>query len=140
MSGTTDELNAKVDELESQVSGYTSDINGLKNDVSELSGNVESINNKIVDINSNIADLEEKVDNNEVEIVKVTSGLSSNVKEAYVLTNKLGEVLGEQINIYNDSTIESIEYTKIGASGETGQFLKITYVSSTGEERVEYVE
>jgi len=136
ISAITDDLNDRVETLEETVI----DINELKEDVAELSGSVESINNTIVDINSNIADLETDVENNKTQIVKVTSGLSSNVKEAYVLTNKLGEVLGEQINIYNDSTIESIEYTTVGEHGEEGQFLKITYVSSTGEKRVEYVD
>jgi len=127
LSGDTDVLKEKVSDLESDVNEHSSNI-------SEINESIERIDNVITDINSNIADIEGDIEDNKVKIVKVTSGLGENIKEAYVLENNLGEQLGEQINIYNDSTLESIEY-----DAET-QSLVITYIKPDGERKVEYVD
>lgn len=55
------------------------------------------------------------------------SGLGSNVKEAYQLSDKDGTKCGEYIKIYKDSSLKSVELT-----GE--QKLKFTYILSDGTE------
>ena len=43
-----------------------------------------------------------------LSIQSVTSGLGENVKEAFVLTDKNGNQVGEQINIYKDASLDSV--------------------------------
>lgn len=60
-------------------------------------------------------------------IVKVTEGLSTNVKEQYKLQEIVGEkrdFVGESINIYKDSSLESVALD--------GQTLNFTYILADG--------
>lgn len=62
-------------------------------------------------------------------IVKVTEGLSTNVKEQYKLQETVGgktEPVGEPINIYKDSSLKSVALD--------GQTLKFTYILADGSE------
>lgn len=81
----------------------------------------------------------ESIDDNKVSIVKVTSTLPSNVREAYELKNTLGAVLGDRINIYKDSSLRSVELVD-EHEGVHGQFLKFTYILEDGSESVQYVD
>lgn len=63
------------------------------------------------------------------EIVAVTEGLASNVKEAFKLVDEKGVQAGAQINVYKDSALKSI--TLEGADG-TKQELVYTYTLADG--------
>lgn len=103
------ELSGKVESLEDAISGISS----ITETVEELSGDVES--------------LSAKVEDNEVNVVKITSGLPENVREAYIIVNKLGEQLGDRIDIYKDSTIVSIEYIP------DLQIIRYVYIDAEGQ-------
>ena len=111
------ELSGKVESLEDAISGISS----ITETVEELSGDVESLSAKVDTISA-------KVEDNEVTVVKITSGLPENVREAYVVINKLGEQLGDRIDIYYDSTIVSIDYLP------EEQIIRYVYINSKGEE------
>ena len=111
LSGKADSLDERVEDIESELSGLTP----LSDKIYEISGNVDS--------------LSAKVENNEVEVFKITEGLPDNVREAYIVKNKLGEQLGERINIYVDSTIVSINYLP------ELQIIRYIYIDSNGIEQ-----
>ena len=67
------------------------------------------------------------------EIVAVTEGLASNVKEAFKLVDADGVQAGAQINVYKDSALKSI--TLEGAEGAK-QELVYTYTLADGAEEV----
>lgn len=71
------------------------------------------------------------------EITKVTTGLASNVKEAFKLVDEKGTQVGEQINVYKDSALKSI--TLEGADGAK-QELVYTYTLADGTEEVVRVD
>ena len=118
------ELSGKVESLEDAISGLSS----ITETVEELSGDVESLSAKVDTISGDLESLSAKVEDNEVEVVKITSGLPENVREAYVVINKLGEQLGDRIDIYYDSTIVSIDYLP------DEQIIRYVYINSKGEE------
>ena len=84
-------------------------------------------------------ELSSEVDANKVKIEKITDGLSTNVREAYKLTDTSGTQLGETINIYKDSSLKDVELVD-EHEGQSGHFLKFTYVLEDGTEKVEYVD
>lgn len=61
-----------------------------------------------------------------LKIESVTEGLGENVREAYVLKDKDGNVKGDQINIYKDSSLKSVALN--------GQNLDFTYILANGSE------
>lgn len=67
-----------------------------------------------------------------LKIEKVASGLAENVKEAFVLKDKDGNVKGEQINIYKDSSLKGVALN--------GQSLDFTYVLANGSEETVSVD
>ena len=71
------------------------------------------------------------------EIVAVTEGLASNVKEAFKLVDEKGVQAGAQINVYKDSALKSI--TLEGADGAK-QELVYTYTLADGTEEVVRVD
>lgn len=80
-------------------------------------------------------------------VKKITTGLASNVKEAYQLVQTVdGKAtdIAVQIPIYKDQTLKSVELaTDNGQTGEgkkTGQFLKYTYTVADGSDSVVYVD
>ena len=80
-------------------------------------------------------------------VKKVTTGLASNVKEAYQLVQTVdGKAtdIAVQIPIYKDQTLKSVELTtdngQTGEGKKTGQFLKYTYTVADGSDSVVYVD
>ncbi len=61
-----------------------------------------------------------------LKIESVKEGLAENVREAFVLKDKDGNVKGEQINIYKDSALKSVALN--------GQKLDFTYILANGSE------
>ena len=117
------ELSGKVESLEDAISGVSS----ITETVEELSGDVESLSAKVDTISGDLESLSAKVEDNEVNVVKITSGLPENVREAYIIVNKLGEQLGDRIDIYKDSTIVSIEYIP------DLQIIRYVYIDAEGQ-------
>lgn len=141
------DLEEEVGELETIVSGMSEVVDTFNERISanteaigQLETNVGKLGNDVAELSGDVINLSNEIEDNKVRIVKVENDLPENVKEAYVLKNALDEQLGEQINIYYDSSIKSIEYTDHDDSGHTGQFLKIVYIKSTGEEEVSYID
>lgn len=62
------------------------------------------------------------------KIEKITTNLAENVKEAYCLKDKNGNISGETINIYKDSALKEVALS--------GQQLVFTYILSGGSESV----
>lgn len=125
------ELSGKVESLEDAISGISSiteTVEELSDKVDTISGDVESLSEKVDTISGDLESLSAKVEDNEVEVIKITSGLPENVREAYVVINKLGEQLGDRIDIYYDSTIVSIDYLP------EEQIIRYVYINSKGEE------
>ena len=76
------------------------------------------------------------------KITKVTTGLATNVKEAYQLVETVNGVasnIGVQIPIYKDQTLKSVELADTDGN-KNGQFLKYTYITAEGKESVVYVD
>ena len=76
-------------------------------------------------------------------VKKVTTGLATNVKEAYQLVetvNGTSTDVDVQIPVYKDSSLKSVELTDTDGSGKKGQFLKFTYIIEDGTESVVYLD
>ena len=76
------------------------------------------------------------------KITKVTTGLATNVKEAYQLVqtvNGSDTNIGVQIPIYKDQTLKSVELADTDGS-KKGQYLKYTYITAEGKDSVVYVD
>lgn len=77
------------------------------------------------------------------KITKVTTGLATNVKEAYQLVqtvNGQDTNVDVQIPIYKDQTLKSVELADTDENKKKGQFLKYTYITAEGKDSVVYVD
>ena len=77
------------------------------------------------------------------KITKVTTGLATNVKEAYQLVETVDGVasnIGVQIPIYKDQTLKSVELVAEDDKKKKGQFMKYTYINADGNDLVVYVD
>lgn len=76
------------------------------------------------------------------KITKVTTGLATNVKEAYQLVqtvNGQDTNIDVQIPIYKDQTLKSVELAETDGK-KKGQYLKYTYITAEGNDSVVYVD
>ena len=76
------------------------------------------------------------------KITKVTTGLATNVKEAYQLVqtvNGQDTNIDVQIPIYKDQTLKSVELADTDGK-KKGQYLKYTYITAEGKDSVVYVD
>lgn len=73
-------------------------------------------------------------------IRKLDTVSGENVLEEYELVSTKGTRLGQTIKVYKDRTLEDVEYTNEGKSGEPGQFLKFIYTLADGYQKVVYVD
>jgi len=62
------------------------------------------------------------------------------VKEEYVLCGTDDEILGDHIKIYKDQSLVSITLEDNDNSGNTGQYLKYTYIDASGNTQSTYVD
>lgn len=77
------------------------------------------------------------------KITKVTTGLATNVKEAYQLVqtvNGQDTNIDVQIPIYKDQTLKSVELVAEDDKKKKGQFMKYTYINAEGKDSVVYVD
>lgn len=86
---------------------------------------------------------ETKKDAATYKITKVTTGLATNVKEAYQLVQTVNGVasnIGVQIPIYKDQTLKSVELVSEDGKRKKGQFMKYTYINADGADTIVYVD
>ena len=77
------------------------------------------------------------------KITKVTTGLATNVKEAYQLVqtvNGQDTNIDVQIPIYKDQTLKSVELVAEDDKHKKGQFMKYTYINADGADTIVYVD
>lgn len=77
------------------------------------------------------------------KITKVTTGLATNVKEAYQLVqtvNGQDTNIDVQIPIYKDQTLKSVELVAEDDKKKKGQFMKYTYINADGADAIVYVD
>lgn len=86
---------------------------------------------------------ETKKDAATYKITKVTTGLATNVKEAYQLVqtvNGQDTNIDVQIPIYKDQTLKSVELVAEDDHKKKGQFMKYTYINADGADTIVYVD
>ena len=84
-----------------------------------------------------------KTDEKTYTIEAITSGLASNVRKAYKLVDEDGTQSGATIEIYKDSSLQSVELVNEDPTQEPakeGQFLKFTYITDSGTTDVVYLD
>lgn len=79
----------------------------------------------------------------DLKLVKITNGLSANIKESYQLRNSNGTQIGESINIYKDSALDNfylghVDDALVGADSK-GESDKSTIKDGHGEPALVYV-
>ena len=77
------------------------------------------------------------------KIAKVTTGLATNVKEAYQLVQTVDGQdtnIDVQIPIYKDQTLKSVELVAEDDKKKKGQFMKYTYINADGADTIVYVD
>ena len=136
---STDTINAALSKLENKANAIT-----ISND--DKSINVTSSATGTV-INVNIKSGEKVIRKDDVEgglytdlnLVKISTGLPTEVKERYELRDSYNNKIGESIDIAKDSHIVSITY--ITNSGDTHyQNLEYKYIDVNGAEQTAYVD
>lgn len=133
----TDTINAALSKLENKANAITiSNTDGSINVTPGADGTV---------INVNIKEGERVIKNDggglytNLNLVKISTGLPTEVKERYELHDSDGVKIGESIDIAKDSHIVSITY--ITDSGKTYyQNLEYKYIDVNGVEKTEYVD
>ena len=134
----TDTINAALSKLENKAKAIT-----ISND--DKSINVTSSENGTV-INVNI-NSDEKVIRKDgdgglytnLNLVKISSALPTEVKERYELHDSYGNKIGESIDIAKDSHIVSIRYIT-DSKDVHYQNLEYKYIDVNGNEQTEYVD
>ncbi|MBO6254809.1 MAG: hypothetical protein J6O49_14380, partial [Bacteroidaceae bacterium] len=84
-----------------------------------------------------------KTDEKTYTIAEITSGLASNVRKAYKLVDEDGTQSGATIEIYKDSSLQSVELVNEDPTQEPakqGQFLKFTYVTDSETTDIVYLD
>lgn len=135
---STDTINEAISKLENKAAAITiTNADGTINVTTGASG---------TDINVNVKSGEKviKKDGNgglytDLDLVKITTGLPTTVKERYQLLASDDSQIGANIDIAKDSHIVSIRY--ISDSGDTHyQNLEYKYLDVNGTEQTEYVD
>ena len=84
-----------------------------------------------------------KTDEKTYTIKEITSGLASNVRRAYKLVDEDGTQSGATIEIYKDSSLQSVELVNEDPTqkpAKEGQFLKFTYITDSETTDVVYLD
>ena len=135
----TDTINVALSKLENKANAIT-----ISND--DKSINVTPGENGTV-INVNIKSHERVIRKDDVEgglytdlnLVKISTGLPTTVKERYELHDSYGVKIGESIDIAKDSHIVSIRYIT-DSSDEHYQNLEYKYIDAEGNTQTAYVD
>lgn len=84
-----------------------------------------------------------KTDEKTYTIEAITNGLASNVRKAYKLVDEDGKQSGATIEIYKDSSLQSVKLVNEDPTqkpAKEGQFLKFTYITDSGTTDVVYLD
>lgn len=135
---STDTINAALSKLENKANAITiSNADGSINVTTGATG---------TDINVNIKEGEKviKKDGNgglytDLNLVKISTGLPTEVKERYELRDSYNNKIGKSIDIAKDSHIVSITYIT-DSSDRHYQNLEYKYIDVNGAEQTEYVD
>ena len=134
----TDTINAALSKLENKANAIT-----ISND--DKSINVTTgANGTVINVNINSNEKVIRKDGNgglytNLNLVQISEGLPTTVKERYELRDSYNNKIGESIDIAKDSHIVSITY--ITNSGDTHyQNLEYKYIDVNGVEQTEYVD
>ena len=110
-------------------------VNGL--DKAESSAQGQFVRT-VIQENGLVSESKDFINANDVKLSAVTPS-STTVKEEYALYNGNGDQLGNSIKIYKDQSLVSITLEDNDGSGNTGQYLKYTYIDASGETASTYV-
>lgn len=66
-----------------------------------------------------------------IEIQKLATPSSTNVKEEYALVDSVGNKLGDTVKVYKDSSLESVELVNVGGK----EYLRFHYILADGSTR-----
>lgn len=116
----TAEMVNKLNAIEESIEGFTIGSENESITIGGSEGNIDlsvnvAANDKILSINNGISST--------LNVVKVDTGLSANMKERYDITGINGTVIGS-IPVYKDSSLQSAE--------KEGQGIKFTYLLADG--------
>ena len=110
-------------------------VNGLDKGASSAQGQFVRT---IIQENGLVSESKDFINANDVKLSAVTPS-STTVKEEYALYNGNGVQLGDSIKIYKDQSLVSITLEENDGSGQTGQYLKYTYIDVNGDTQSTYV-
>ena len=115
--------------------------NSRMNDTRSLKDSINAVDAAYKAADVQLFDLFDKLEGNlnniaadakSYSIVKVSEGLSSNIKEAYKLVDEDNVQCGDVINVYKDSSLKEVKLE--------GEVLVFTYILADGSESVVNVE
>ena len=110
-------------------------VNGLDKAESPVQGQFVRT---VIQENGLVSESKDFINANDVKLSAVTPS-STTVKEEYALYNGNGAQLGDSIKIYKDQSLVSITLEDNDGSGQTGQYLKYTYIDVNGDTQSTYV-
>lgn len=110
--------------------GYTAGDSAIVGDATESGNTLGKLEDRIEELSAEAK---------EYHLVKVTTGLSAEIKEEYYLADAEGNQSGDTISVPKDSHIVEINY--ITTSGDPHyQNLEYVYIDVCGDTRTEYVD
>ena len=114
-------------------------VNGLVNGLDKTASSVQGqFVRTVIQENGLVSESKDFITANDIKLSAVTP-TSTTIKEEYALYNGDGVQLGNSIKIYKDQSIVSITLEDNDGSGQTGQYLKYTYIDASGNTQSTYV-
>lgn len=114
-------------------------VNGLVNGLDKTASSVQGqFVRTVIQENGLVSENKDFITANDIKLSAVTP-TSTTIKEEYALYNGDGVQLGNSIKIYKDQSIVSITLEDNDGSGQTGQYLKYTYIDASGNTQSTYV-
>ena len=137
---TSTEVNSSSDDTKIPTSKAVYDaVNGVVNGLDKAENPVQGqFVRTVIQENGLVSESKDFINANDVKLSAVTPS-STTVKEEYALYNGEGAQLGDSIKIYKDQSLVSITLEDNDGSGQTGQYLKYTYIDVNGVEQSTYV-
>lgn len=133
-------VNSSSDDTTMPTSKAVNDaVNGLVNGLNKTASSVQGqFVRTVIQENGLVSENKDFITANDIKLNAVTP-TSTTIKEEYALYNGDGVQLGNSIKIYKDQSIVSITLEDNDGSGQTGQYLKYTYIDASGDTQSTYV-
>lgn len=133
-------VNSSSDDTTMPTSKAVNDaVNGLVNGLNKTASSVQGqFVRTVIQENGLVSESKDFITANDIKLSAVTP-TSTTIKEEYALYNGDGVQLGNSIKIYKDQSIVSITLEDNDGSGQTGQYLKYTYIDASGDTQSTYV-